>query len=335
MLLPVREKTLSVRVLECLLVLFALHESGVLHLGYQLYQTRGSLNLHFSSGVSVWVYYYLRNLSALSILGYVLFRNSNWCRALATRSTEKMDPPPGRHESRASMRELGAVGIVELCLVLFVAFASSVVRSLEVFAGHTTLFSEPKAVGLANSVYSMLSPAAAIGLLSYVLDRRCLGFQDLGLRWTSRDVATALPLALGSMVGYWIVGLLAAGGVEMAGGRQPQVADIGSYLLGTSVSMAAVFGAVLNGFFEELIVRGYLMTEVRRLTGSILFAMLCSMGVQCSYHLYQGGLPAMAHVGGFLVFAGYYAKTNRLLPLVLAHSALDLYAVVMHALRPT
>jgi membrane protease YdiL (CAAX protease family) len=40
----------------------------------------------------------------------------------------------------------------------------------------------------------------------------------------------------------------------------------------------------------------------------------------------------LAHIGGFMVFAMFYAKTNRILPVVLAHIALDLNALVMHAL---
>jgi membrane protease YdiL (CAAX protease family) len=121
----------------------------------------------------------------------------------------------------------------------------------------------------------------------------------------------------------------------MLSGHQPQVADIGNYVFGTSISMAPVLGAILNGTFEELIVRGYLMTEVRRFTGSMPFAIFCSVAVQVSYHFYQGGPPALAHAGGFMVLACYYAKTNRILPPVLAHIAIDLNSLVMHALRPS
>ena len=56
------------------------------------------------------------------------------------------------------------------------------------------------------------------------------------------------------------------------------------------------------------------MTEVRRFTGSMPFAIFCSVAVQVSYHFYQGGPPALAHAGGFMVLACYYAKTNRILP---------------------
>jgi membrane protease YdiL (CAAX protease family) len=118
----------------------------------------------------------------------------------------------------------------------------------------------------------------------------------------------------------------------MLSGHQPHGPNLGNIIFGTSISMATVLLQILIGPFEELIVRGYLMTEVKRFTGSILFAILCSVAVQTSYHFYQGGPLALAHIGGFLVFAMFYAKTNRILPIILAHSALDLNALVMHAL---
>jgi membrane protease YdiL (CAAX protease family) len=140
-------------------------------------------------------------------------------------------------------------------------------------------------------------------------------------------------LALGSELAFALLAPMTFGVAEIASGDRPHVADIGNYLLGTSISMVAVLSAILNGFFEELIVRGYLMTEVKRFTGSIVFAILCSVAVQTSYHFYQGGPTALAHVGTFMVFAVYYAKTNRILPPILAHAALDLNALVMYALR--
>lgn len=75
----------------------------------------------------------------------------------------------------------------------------------------------------------------------------------------------------------------------------------------------------INPFFEELIVRAYLMTEVKRLTNRGMAAILVSTVVQTSYHFYQGGAAAIAHGATFLAFSFYYAKTNRIWPVILAH----------------
>lgn len=330
-----RQKPLRIRILELLLVLFALFQSGAPFLGFYLYRTRGALPMTHSSDISDWIYYILRNVGALGILGYVLFRNSRWCQTQTAhprrRENAKSEPAWSQDSNGDSRR----VCIFELCLVLFVAFAGSIAYSFQVLVGRATIPSEPVISGAAELVYSMLENTAALGLLCYVLDRSSKGFRDLGLRWTSRDVAVALPLALGAGLADRLLLPITLWGAEMVGGHRPQVDDIGNHLIGLSISMAAVFHRILNGFFEELIVRGYLMTEVRRFTGSVLLAIVCSVAVQVSYHFYQGGPHALAHAGPFLAFACYYAKTNRLLPPVLAHIAIDLNWLVMYALRPT
>ena len=328
---PLKQKSLQSHILEWFLVLFALHESGIFYLGYYLHRN-GLLSLAYSSGDSAWICYLIRNGSALGILGYVLFRNSNWCLAQAASSTGSEDAMSKSEGLQTSERGSGRVRIFELFLVLFVAFAHFIFLSLEILLGHATLPDEPITSSLGRVVYEVLSYAGGLGLLSYVLSRSSRGFQNLGLRWTSRDVAVALPLALGSGLAYWLLLPITLGGAEMLSGHQPHGPNLGNIIFGTSISMATVLLQILIGFFEELIVRGYLMTEVKRFTGSILFAILCSVAVQTSYHFYQGGPLALAHIGGFMVFAMFYAKTNRILPVVLAHIALDLNALVMHAL---
>jgi membrane protease YdiL (CAAX protease family) len=99
--------------------------------------------------------------------------------------------------------------------------------------------------------------------------------------------------------------------------------------------MRTVIHGILNGLFEELIVRGFLMTEIKRFTGSGLFAVWCSVAVQVSYHFYQGAPLALSHAATFLVFAGYYAKTNRLMPVVVAHIMSDFMSILAYALRLT
>jgi hypothetical protein len=43
-----------------------------------------------------------------------------------------------------------------------------------------------------------------------------------------------------------------------------------------------------------------------------------------NYHLYQGAPKAFAEIGSFLVFSIYYAKTNRIAPVILAHLYMDM-----------
>ena len=50
-----------------------------------------------------------------------------------------------------------------------------------------------------------------------------------------------------------------------------------------------------------------------------LKAIAVSVLLQTSYHFYQGVPEALGHGAGFLLFSFYYARTNRIGPVILAH----------------
>jgi len=84
----------------------------------------------------------------------------------------------------------------------------------------------------------------------------------------------------------------------------------------------------MNPFFEELLVRAYLMTEIVELTGSSALAIAVSVAVQTSYHLYYGWSGALSLAFLFLAFALYFARSRRALPVVVAHGVFDIYGLV-------
>jgi membrane protease YdiL (CAAX protease family) len=88
---------------------------------------------------------------------------------------------------------------------------------------------------------------------------------------------------------------------------------------------------VISPVFEEMIVRAYLMSETIALTGSSALAILASVLLQTSYHLYQG-LPYALSAGIiFLIFSVYYARTQRIVPVILAHLIWDISALLLYA----
>jgi hypothetical protein len=52
------------------------------------------------------------------------------------------------------------------------------------------------------------------------------------------------------------------------------------------------------------------------------------VGLQTSYHLYQGlqNVPSLAV--SFLILSVYYARCGRILPVILAHLYFDLFALL-------
>ncbi|MGA2301686.1 MAG: CPBP family intramembrane glutamic endopeptidase [Candidatus Acidiferrum sp.] len=93
-------------------------------------------------------------------------------------------------------------------------------------------------------------------------------------------------------------------------------------------SIVAIPFLLLSPFFEELIVRAYLMTEVIELTGSSTLAVALSVVVQFSYHLYYGWAGAISLSFFNLALALYYARSRCALPVIVAHGFLDFYALI-------
>jgi membrane protease YdiL (CAAX protease family) len=166
----------------------------------------------------------------------------------------------------------------------------------------------------------------ALLLLGYVLSRRGLTLTNLGFRWAARDVGMGLLVAglsfaayvTGSMLvhlaHYSMYGSLATG---------PTANDLFAH-----ASVVAIPFSLLNPFFEELIVRAYLMTEVVELTGSPSLAVFLTVAVQFSYHLYYGWAGAISLAFLFLTLAVYYVRTRRALPVVVAHGFFDIYGLI-------
>jgi len=230
-------------------------------------------------------------------------------------------PPAEQQPAPADNRRLRGF---ELGLVLLVAFGNFFLNSFSYFAG-------VRAPIPANSSQNMrwtaalIQEAIALLLLGYVLSRRKLRIRDLGLRWSFRELRPGVLVAVASYTAY-TVGYLALNALHRRlFGSAARDVNLHS-IFGFATIMMLVF-SLLNPFFEELIVRAYLMTEVKNLTGSWFLAALVSTAVQISYHIYYGWTMALALGFQFLVFSIYYARTQRAMPVVFAHGVFDFIGV--------
>ncbi|ABY23339.1 hypothetical membrane protein [Renibacterium salmoninarum ATCC 33209] len=87
-----------------------------------------------------------------------------------------------------------------------------------------------------------------------------------------------------------------------------------------------VISAIRNAVLEEVIVVGYLLDRLNKLGWRLWPAIIASAILRGSYHLYQGFGPFIGNVAMGLVFGWLYTKTKRVMPLVIAHSLLDIAA---------
>ena len=89
-----------------------------------------------------------------------------------------------------------------------------------------------------------------------------------------------------------------------------------------------VLSAVMNATLEEVVVVGYLVTRLRQLGWSARRAVGAAALLRGVYHLYQGfGALAGNAVMGVL-FGWLFLRTRRLMPLIVAHTLLDVVAFV-------
>jgi uncharacterized protein len=90
--------------------------------------------------------------------------------------------------------------------------------------------------------------------------------------------------------------------------------------------------AFANGWAEEVIVVGFLVTRLRQLRVSPVAAVIVSSLLRGVYHLYQGFGAGLGNLAMGLVFGYVYLRTGRLWPLIVAHALIDAVAFVGYAL---
>jgi membrane protease YdiL (CAAX protease family) len=218
----------------------------------------------------------------------------------------------------------------EVVVVSSVAFTSPISGAVySHILGRTTSASQTQF----SLLMSLISRIPSLLLLAYVLWRSDRTFRDIGLRWSSKDAGVGV-LLLGAayivqlqtnMLLYkilWALGhqdTLSAGTALIHGywARTPYLSPVGMIYL------------VVNAVHEEVLVRAYLMTEIIDLTGSTKTAVLVSVLLQTSYHIYYGWIGAATVGFAFLIFALFFAWARKALPCVVAHWLMDMVAVLM------
>lgn len=178
--------------------------------------------------------------------------------------------------------------------VLGIAFGVvPVVLALFLLSGRGT--SAVRAIGL-----DFAQPVRDLGI--GVLLSAVIGLPGLGIYFLGREMgitATVVPSALN--VYWWTVPIL-------------------------------VLSALQNALLEEVVAVGYLLTRLKELGWRDPGAIAASAILRGSYHLYQGVGPAVGNALMGVIFAWWFKRTGRVMPLVIAHTILDVVSFVGYAL---
>jgi len=167
-------------------------------------------------------------------------------------------------------------------------------------------------------------------LLWYVMGRQGKTWKDIGWEVGLADI----PRGMGLFIVALIVPVFAAVPFQYvyrayAGHFRHFLAPKSLHsLLGFGISLVSIAFVCLNPFFEELMVRGYTMSEIIGSGGTAWMAIVISVAIQMSYHLYQGLAHAIVLTVVFAIFSIYYAQTRRIAPVVLAHLFMDVLALI-------
>lgn len=199
-----------------------------------------------------------------------------------------------------------------------------------------------------------------LSLLVPFLGARGWTLARLGIRPSLRGCLQGCALALAAYALY-------VGFAELVGGFWPEVARAlaDTHPLGGELSWTTVIVAsVINPFYEEIFVCGYVISVLSELRAgvtvaparvipegkretvgietvkadplavqavSLAMAVNVSALIRLSYHLYQGVAGVLAVVPLGLLFGFWFARTRQLWPLIVAHAILDFVALARGA----
>jgi len=230
---------------------------------------------------------------------------------------------------------------IELLIVFGITLGLSGVRSLlslvdsllqpVPLAQQQAQLNVPQAVeSLIDLLKQLLSAAQLIGwgaLGLYLLWRAGIKVTQIGLDRRSPGTDVLRALALAAVIGIPGLGLYFLS-YSLGFSLNVQPSTLGDTWWRPIALTLSAFG---NAFAEEVLVIGYLLTRLRQLDVRENTALVAAAVLRGSYHLYQG---FGGFVGNFvmgLIFGRVWQKTNRLWPLVVAHTILDVVSFVGYA----
>lgn len=183
-------------------------------------------------------------------------------------------------------------------------------------------------IDLAFQLTRVLQLVAWGGLGAYLLVRGGMRLREVGLgrRLDVRDLGygAALAAAIGIPgLGLYLVARAAGANLTVL----PSVLDDTWWRLPVLLLAAAA-----NAWAEEVLMVGYLLTRLRQLRVGRHTALLASAVLRGAYHLYQGFGGFLGNLVMGLIFGWVWQRTNRLWPLVIAHTVIDVVAFVGYAL---
>ena len=240
---------------------------------------------------------------------------------MASTSAVKLDPEGSSQQVLPERRRRWE----DLTLILLIGFLPLVIRG-------TYLLFVPLEATPAVTNYrfatGLVQELGVILLFVVLFHRQGRRLSEIGFSFHWLDILRGAGLATGS----WIFSGFVATSISLVyfwNGSQVPYRNPEKIFGGALPALFLAY-AIAAPFFEEILVRGYLMTELIGLSWPVWLATLASVVLQTSYHLYYGVAGAMVVGSDFLISAIYFAKTRKLMPVILSHLFWNLAAGYSH-----
>lgn len=247
------------------------------------------------------------------------------------------DPaPPSDGASRARLRwEIGivlALSLGQSAVYSVLSLVRSLLRPTPLGQQQTQLNPSRDALAIWDAIYQLLSVVFDLALVALVLyllwepGRNALRRIGLDFSASGRDLLRGVGLV--AIIGVPGLGLYALGralGITVSVQASPLDAAWWTVPL-------LVLSAVRAGLLEEVILLGWLFDRLRRLGWGWWAVILASAGLRAAYHAYQGFGPMVGNFAMGVVFGWCYRRWGRVMPLVVAHTLIDVIAFVGYPL---
>ncbi|WP_265522710.1 CPBP family intramembrane glutamic endopeptidase [Oerskovia flava] len=255
-----------------------------------------------------------------------------------------MPTPSETSPTRSERRRIGAEIWIVLGLSLGQSALYAIVNIVARLTADTALRDQSASLNVSRSerpyldlTYQLLGIAFAlvpVALALYLLSARGRSaVRAIGLDGARPLRDTGWGFALAAAIGIPGLAFYALGravGITV----EVQASALGAEWWTVPVLLLA---ALKNGLLEEVVAVGYLFERTRDLGWNRLKFIVASSLLRGSYHLYQGIGPFIGNVVMGVVFSWWYTSRwgkHRVMPLVIAHTLLDVVAFVGYALVP-
>ncbi|MFC6080405.1 CPBP family intramembrane glutamic endopeptidase [Sphaerisporangium aureirubrum] len=249
-------------------------------------------------------------------------------------------PPHAAEDARAFTPRL--IG-TEIIVVFAVSLGASALRSLVSLIGSLTASRELNAqravlvgtmapgrpwLDLAYQLTGIVISLAPVALVGYLLARSGESLRTIGAdrREPGRDLLRGAVLAAvvgGTGLVFYLFAYQAGVNLDVVPDRLPDTWWRVPVL---------ILSAAENGVLEEVVVAGYLLHRLGRLGWKPWHAVALSAVLRASYHLYQGFGGFIGNLAMGLLFGRLYQRWGRAMPLIVAHTLIDVVAFVGYGL---